>query len=724
MIIKKLLTTFTLILASSLSLASEKISYSGRLTEANGAPISGPVSINLEVVTSTPAILCTITDAAVPLSNGVFHLEVDYATTCSGGLSLKETISNSVAASEELFIRVVDNTNSKTYPSQAITSTPLAVYALEAASVRAGSLVNTSLSGVAANCANNEVIAGDGSGNFKCISASTGSVTSVATGTGLTGGPITSTGTINIDVGVGANQIPQLDGSGKLQTSVETDPSVEGFAQTALPTCGVGEVLKSNGTVFSCVTDDTGTDNDTTYTAGLGIDLTAGQFSIDASACAAGQRMIFGAPGFGCEDADAISLQGNDVDNSAPSDNDVLTWNNATSKWEPRATASTVNALDDLSDVATTSDNLFLGHSNTMGTSNTGVGITSLDALTTGNFNTSLGDGSLTATTQGSNNVALGYNAGASNLTGSGNVFLGNAAGENETGSNKLYIDNSNTATPLIHGDFATDNVTINGTLTIVDGSQAANKVLTSDANGLATWSTLSGAGSVTSVDVTAPLVKAGTASDVDLSIPAATTTVDGYLTSTDWNTFDDKQDALPTGGTTGQVLVKTSGTNYATHWDDAGSGSIEIDTSLAISSNAVENGAVYNAIASLNIESPFLQNIEVKTQSNSLNVDDSEDFIVVKKFGNIEGQNILLVKDIALGTFSDIFSVEGKLYSAKFGSTGIDSQLYFFFSTDELDAVVVSGYTAFEILNIKNAIVAILINKINDEMVFILLKR
>jgi hypothetical protein len=113
MIIKKLLTTFTLILASSLSLASEKISYSGRLTEASGAPISGPVSINLEVVTSTPAILCTITDAAVPLSNGVFHLEVDYATTCSGGLSLKEIISNSVAASEELFIRVVDNTNSK-----------------------------------------------------------------------------------------------------------------------------------------------------------------------------------------------------------------------------------------------------------------------------------------------------------------------------------------------------------------------------------------------------------------------------------------------------------------------------------------------------------------------------------------------------------------------------------------------------------------------------------
>ncbi|WP_417336574.1 tail fiber domain-containing protein [Halobacteriovorax marinus] len=545
-----LLKIFLLFLSTSITFASEKISYSGRLTSANGAPISGPVSITLDIVTSTPTTLCSITDTSVPLSNGVFHLEVDYGTTCDSSRSLKQIISDAVNASEELFIRVTDNTHTKVYPAQAITSTPLATYALEAASVREGSIVNTDLKGVAANCANNEVIAGDGSGNFKCISASTGSVTSITAGTGLTGGTITSSGTIAVDVGAGAGNIPQLDGSGKLVTSVETDPNVLAFAKSSLPTCNAGEVLKSDGTSFSCVTDDVGTDSDTTYTAGTGIDLTAGQFSIDASACPAGQRMIFGAPGFGCEDADAISLQGNDVDNAAPNDNDVLTWNNATSKWEPRATAATVTNLDDLSDAATTTDNLFLGHSNTMGTSNTGVGITSLDALTTGNFNTSIGDGSLTANQSGSNNVAIGYNAGASNVSGSGNVFLGNGAGENETGSNKLYIDNSNTATPLIQGDFSTDIVTINGKLKIVDGTEGATKVLTSSADGTASWTSLSGAGSVTSVDVTAPLVKGGTASDVDLSIPAATTSNDGYLSSTDWNIFNLKQDAITTGST------------------------------------------------------------------------------------------------------------------------------------------------------------------------------
>lgn len=36
---------------------------------------------------------------------------------------------------------------------------------------------------------------------------------------------------------------------------METDPTVQAFARAALPSCGVGQVLKSNGTIFSCVAD-------------------------------------------------------------------------------------------------------------------------------------------------------------------------------------------------------------------------------------------------------------------------------------------------------------------------------------------------------------------------------------------------------------------------------------------------------------------------------------
>ncbi len=50
-------------------------------------------------------------------------------------------------------------------------------------------------------------------------------------------------------------------------------------------------------------------------------------------------------------------------------------------------------------------------------------------------------------------------------LTGKGNVCLGFRAGQNETGSNKLYIHNSEQSDPLIFGEFDARMVKINGSL-------------------------------------------------------------------------------------------------------------------------------------------------------------------------------------------------------------------------------------------------------------------
>src|SRR5690606_32991056 len=41
-------------------------------------------------------------------------------------------------------------------------------------------------------------------------------VTNIATGNGLLGGPITTTGSISVNAGLGANQIVQRDGSGNV----------------------------------------------------------------------------------------------------------------------------------------------------------------------------------------------------------------------------------------------------------------------------------------------------------------------------------------------------------------------------------------------------------------------------------------------------------------------------------------------------------------------------
>ena len=111
--------------------------------------------------------------------------------------------------------------------------------------------------------------------------------------------------------------------------------------------------------------------------------------------------------------------------------------------------------------------NIFIGwgagYYNSSGAQNNFIGFRSGGSNTTGSGNTFLGYWTGYNNTTGSDNTFLGYNAGTSNTTGAGNVFLGHDAGYNETGSNKLYIDNSDTTTSLIYGEFDNHSVRING---------------------------------------------------------------------------------------------------------------------------------------------------------------------------------------------------------------------------------------------------------------------
>lgn len=86
---------------------------------------------------------------------------------------------------------------------------------------------------------------------------------------------------------------------------------------------------------------------------------------------------------------------------------------------------------------------------------NIAIGAASLGSVTSGARNTAIGELTLFSNISGTDNVAIGKSALQSN-TGSGNVALGFNAGFSETGSNKLYIANTNTSTPLVYGDFTT----------------------------------------------------------------------------------------------------------------------------------------------------------------------------------------------------------------------------------------------------------------------------
>jgi hypothetical protein len=100
------------------------------------------------------------------------------------------------------------------------------------------------------------------------------------------------------------------------------------------------------------------------------------------------------------------------------------------------------------------------GYSNTTGLFNTFSGYKAGRYNTTGHENTFSGRSAGWSNTTGSYNTFLGSEAGHSSSTGSGSVFIGNQAGFNETGSNKLYIANSD-VNNLIYGDFNTGRVGI-----------------------------------------------------------------------------------------------------------------------------------------------------------------------------------------------------------------------------------------------------------------------
>jgi len=136
-------------------------------------------------------------------------------------------------------------------------------------------------------------------------------------------------------------------------------------------------------------------------------------------------------------------------------------------------------------------------YANTSGYQNTAFGIAALNSNTTGHGNTGVVWTALQRNQTGSNNVAIGYEAGKGTElhNKSGGVFLGYNAGKDENGSNKLYIENSSSSTPLIGGDFETNQVDINGTIKITGGNPGTNKVLMSDATGLASWSAQGGGG-------------------------------------------------------------------------------------------------------------------------------------------------------------------------------------------------------------------------------------
>jgi len=105
------------------------------------------------------------------------------------------------------------------------------------------------------------------------------------------------------------------------------------------------------------------------------------------------------------------------------------------------------------------------------------VGPYTMDESVSDDYNTAIGYAAQNKVNGGEYNTAIGAKALLDNVTGDYNVALGNQAGENETGSNKLYISNSDTSYPLIYGEFDNHCVKL-GDGSAWDGELTAGKLI------------------------------------------------------------------------------------------------------------------------------------------------------------------------------------------------------------------------------------------------------
>lgn len=237
--------TISLILASSLVWGSDSLSYSGRLVNENGSPVTGDVNLKFEIAYTNDlnVILCSQQLTNVSLSHGVFHAKLTPACHSATFKKVLEDIPpfNSIA------IRVTDESANKKYPFQALHSVPLTL------------MSQMSKQLVQMGAKEGQVLTWNGAewGAADPASSTQGTVTSVTATDGLYG-TITDSGVIGIqDQGVtsqklapmGATvtgQVLKWNGSQWVAGSdsgliSESDPSVKSFAKIDLPACGSNE---------------------------------------------------------------------------------------------------------------------------------------------------------------------------------------------------------------------------------------------------------------------------------------------------------------------------------------------------------------------------------------------------------------------------------------------------------------------------------------------------
>tara|TARA_B110000285_G_scaffold199245_1_gene232277 strand:+ start:289 stop:1419 length:1131 start_codon:yes stop_codon:yes gene_type:complete len=188
--------------------------------------------------------------------------------------------------------------------------------------------------------------------------------------------------------------------------------------------------------------------------------------------------------------------------------------------------------------------------------------------------------------------LALGLNAFTSTTIPTNNNQISNGAG---------YVTSSGNTTIGITQSNTLNTATVFATLNFTDGvaTSATTRTLTlgnlgftgaNNANYITNNNQLTNGagyttntGTVTGVTATSPVVSSGGAAPI-ISMPAATSSTNGYLTSTNWQTFNNKT------SNTGTITNVIAGTGMT---GGGSSGSVTLNNSIT-NNNQLTNGAGY----------------------------------------------------------------------------------------------------------------------------------
>ena len=166
----------------------------------------------------------------------------------------------------------------------------------------------------------------------------------------------------------------------------------------------------------------------------------------------------------------------------------------------------------------------------------------------------------------------------------SGQVLAKNSSTNYDT--SWITYDNANWDTAY-NRSLVSASVTGTTTKTLTLNEQSGNTIT-------ASWTDLNGTGTVTSIATTSPLTGGTITTSGTIGINKATTLVDGYLSATDWNTFNNKQSAL--GFTPEDVANKSTSTSLGTSnilYPTQNAVKSYVDSAVAVTSVFGRTGAV-----------------------------------------------------------------------------------------------------------------------------------